>query len=189
MNNLTSEKIDADIGILLDGFSLNKRHIPSPLTLLRLSMVIPLISICLSLLSMLIIYISDEYVEHSVIGYINYLFSDGWIVVLPTMGISAFFSFMTYNNLAMYKAVPKSLRENSLLIGHLKAVAKRTVALFLSLMLLASLFSGHYSRAAFAIPLLEFVMFFGVNLVIGSEINRLGAGAVLEKISNLIKKI
>lgn len=189
MNNLTAERIDADINILLDGFSSNKRHIPSPLTLLRISILIPFISICLSFFSILLIYLSDKYVEQSFIGYFYYLLSDGWIVILPTLGIGGFFSLMTYNNLTMYEAIPKCLREKSLLIKHLKSVTKRTIYFFIALMLLASILSIYYSRAAFAIPALEFAMFFGISVVIGSEVNRLGAGIALEKISNLIKKI
>lgn len=189
MSNLTVDKIDADIAGLMNGFGFDSRPIPSLFSLLRLSLFIPLLSAFFSLISILSIYLFYKGSDSSFGGYFSYLLSDGWIVVIPTVVIGLFFSFMTYNSLIMYMSVPKELRDKSVILGHLKKVACRTASAFLLLMLLTALLSGTYSRLAFAIPLLELVMFFAINLVVGSEINRLGAGLALEKISNLIKKI
>jgi hypothetical protein len=189
MNNLTFDKIDADISYLMDGVSTHNNHVPSPFTLLKLSMVVPFASVFFTLISMLTIYVFYKGDDATFSGYFSYLLSDGWVVLVPTIVIGMFFSFMAYNNLIMYMSVPKGLREKSIILKHLRIVVYRTAKIFMLLMLAAALVSGFYSRLAFAIPLLEVMTFFGVNIVVSAEINRLGAGIALEKISKLISKI
>lgn len=79
--------------------------------------------------------------------------------------------------------------KKSLLFSHLRKIVFRTVFFFLTMMLVSVILSSFISWFAFGVPALEFAMLFIVNLIIGMEINRLGAGLALEKISNLIKKI
>jgi len=71
----------------------------------------------------------------------------------------------------------------------LRRISKRTVCVFLLLMLVSTILSVFKSWAALAVPALEFALLFAINMVVGAEINRLGAGLALEKISTLIKKI
>jgi len=89
----------------------------------------------------------------------------------------------------MYMAVPEDARRKSILLSHLKKIAQRTVMIFLTLMVIATVCSSVINWLAFGIPLLLFILLFAVNLVVGAEINRLGAGIALEKISKLINKI
>jgi hypothetical protein len=86
-------------------------------------------------------------------------------------------------------AVPKNVREKSVILLHLKKIVQRTVSVFAFLMFFAALASSYVSWAVLAIPVLMMVLFFSVNIIVSSEINRLGAGIALEKVSSLLKKI
>lgn len=189
MNNLTMANVDADISMLMDGFSSDKRFIPSVSKLLKISTFTPFLAGVLSFISVIAVYFSVYQERASLKGFWDFFTSEGWVVVAPTVIVGLLFSFMTYTNLMVYMTVPDSLRNKSIILNHLKKVAQRTVTVFLMLMALSALLSGVYSWMAFAIPGLLFILFFAVNLVVGAEINRLGAGLALKKISELINKI
>jgi len=191
MSNFTRAEIDADIAMLTNKISLGGRIIPSNSDLLKKCFFIPIVSIFLSVFSTWVLYFIDssKYSYISSEGYANYLVSEGWVVIVPTAIIGLFFSFMVYNNLIMYLTLSEELRENSLVLRRLRKVVKRTVALLLVIMLISAILSGFISWLAFGVPAAELALFFIVNLVVGMEINRLGAGLALEKISSVIKKI
>lgn len=191
MSNFTRTEIDADMAMLTDKISSGGRVIPSSSELLKKSSFVPAISILLSLASIFVLYFigSMKYSYISSQSFFDYLISEGWVIVVPTMVVGVFFSLMTYNNLIMYLTLSEDVRGNSLILIHLRRVVQRTVVFFLSLMVLSTILSGFISWLAFGIPALEFALLFIVNLAVGMEINRLGAGLALEKISNLLKKI
>lgn len=189
MNTITVADVNADVSMLMGSFSEEARVIPSSAALFKISTAVPLIAFVLSIFSDIIGYISLDRSESSLNGLYNYFLSDGWAVLVPTAIIGLLFTFMTYNNLMMYMAVPEAARRQSVILSHLKKIVKRTVKLFLALMIIATVFSSVINWLAFAIPLLLFILLFAVNLVVGAEINRLGAGIALEKISKLINKI
>jgi len=191
MSNFTRAEVDADIAMLTNKFSSGIRIIPSNSDLFKKCFFIPAIAFFLSCVSTLVFYFvsSIKYKYAYSDGYINFLTSEGWVVLVPTLIVGVLFAFMTYNNLIMYMAVPEDIRRKSVILSHLRKLVKRTVALFLILMVSSALLSGLIPWLAFAIPALLFALLFAISLVVGSEINRLGAGLALEKISNLIKKI
>ncbi|MES4615579.1 hypothetical protein V2154_23825 [Ewingella sp. CoE-038-23] len=191
MSNFTRAEVDADIAMLTNKFSSGIRIIPSNSDLFKKCFFIPVIAFFLSCVSTLVFYFvsSIKYKYAYSDGYINFLTSEGWVVIVPTVIVGVLFAFMTYNNLIMYMAVPEDIRRKSVILSHLRKLVKRTVALFLILMVFSALLSGLIPWLAFAIPALLFALLFAISLVVGSEINRLGAGLALEKISNLIKKI
>ncbi|MGF6477309.1 type III secretory pathway component EscU [Pantoea dispersa] len=189
MTNFTMAKVDADVSMLMDSLSSSHRLIPSSFQLLRLSLVVPAISLIAALMSDVIGYVSLFGSQSSLEGYYYYLLSDGWAVMIPTVIIGLLFAFMTYNNLMLYMAIPESTRHASLILSHLRKIAKRTVTMFLLLMFVAAFLSLFKSWVSLVIPALEFILLFVLNMIIGAEISRLGAGLALEKISHLIKKI
>ncbi|ORM90093.1 hypothetical protein HA50_26340 [Pantoea cypripedii] len=189
MSNFTMTKVDDDVSMLIESLSSSNRLIPSSLRLLKLSFVVPAIALIAAFMSDVIGYASLSDSQFSLQGYYFYFLSDGWAVVVPTLLIGLLFAFMTYNNLMLYMAVPENARRNSLVLSHLRKIAKRTVNVFLLLMFVSAILSVFKAWAALAIPALEFALLFAVNMIVGAEINRLGAGLALEKISNLIKKI
>lgn len=188
MANLTTAQVNADITMLTNGFSSGERIIPSNSSLIKTSFFIPAISVFLSLLSTVSVYLPGS-ASKSMEGYFEFLVSDGWIVVLPTAIVGMLFALMTYNNMIMYMSIPKHVRETSLILSHLKKIAKKTIILFLVLMCVSTVLAGFNSWFAFGVTALEVVFFFTINIAIGAEINRLGAGLALEKISSIIKKI
>lgn len=189
MTNLTMADVDTDVSMLMGSFRSNERHIPSLGRLLKISASIPLLAISLSILSDINGYLSLYHLRASFSGYYYYFLSDGFAVVVPTVLIGLLFLFMTYNNLMIYMAMPEDVRRKSVILSHIRKIVKRTVTLFLVLMILSALLSGLTPWFAFAIPALLLALLFAVNLVVSSEINRLGAGLALDKISKLIKKI
>lgn len=191
MSNFTKAEIDADITMLTDKISAGGRIIPSNSDLLKKCFFIPTVSIFLSLISTWVLYFTDslKYSYISSEGYANYIVSEGWVVLVPTAIIGLLFSFMAYNNLIMYLTLSEELRKNSLILNHLRKVVQKTVVFFLVIMILSAILSGFVSWLAFGVPAAELALFFIVNLVVGMEMNRLGAGLALEKISNLIKNI
>ncbi|MEG3126671.1 hypothetical protein SC171_16640 [Pantoea cypripedii] len=191
MSNFTKADIDADIAMLTDKISAGGRIIPSNSDLLKKCFFIPVVSIFLSLISTWVLYFIDslKYSYISSEGYANYLVSEGWVVLVPTAIIGLLFSFMAYNNLIMYLTLSEELRKKSLILNHLRKVVQKTVVFFLVIMILSAILSGFVSWLAFGVPAAELALFFIVNLVVGMEMNRLGAGLALEKISNLIKNI
>lgn len=189
MSKLTTAMVDADISMLMGSLNSKNRVIPSSIRLLKLSFAVPAISILAAFLSDIIGYMRLYGSQSTLEGYCSYFLSDGWAVVLPTVIIGLLFAFMTYNNLIMYMAVPDDARRNSLILSHLRDMARRTVMLFIFLMFVSVALSYFTSWIAFAIPGLEFSLLIVVSLVVGMEINRLGAGLALEKVSNLLKKI
>jgi amino acid transporter len=189
MNNLTLSDVNADISMLMEGFSSDNRHVPSVAHSLKISFSIPLVAVFFSMVSVLIVYFSIYSGRSSLNGLVDFILSDGWAVVVPTAIVGFFFALLTYSNLLVYFAVPEDIRNKSFILNHLKKVASRTVTAFIMLMAVATVFSVFSPWFAVGIPLNLFLLLFAVNLVVGSEINRLGAGLALEKISNLIKKI
>jgi len=189
MENLTVAKINADISMITDGFSSGDRVIPSPAKLLKASVLVPAIAVVLSFLSILTVYVSVYGSEISLAGYWEYLISEGWAVILPTALVGVFFSFMIYGNLVVYLTVPKGVRAKSILFSHIRKLAQRTVAIFIILMIFAALLAGLKPWLAFGVPALEVALLFVLNLVIGAEVNRLGVGLLIEKLSTLIKSI
>ncbi|QKJ89287.1 hypothetical protein PMPD1_4389 (plasmid) [Paramixta manurensis] len=191
MANFTKAEIDADMAILTDKLSSGDRVIPSSSDLLKKCFFIPVISVVLSFVSTMIFYLVDSqrYPDVYSEGFLKFLTSDGWVVVVPTAIIGLFFSLMTYNNLIAYLTIPENVRQSSLILSHLKRVVKRTITFFLVFMLLSTISSGFISWMAFGVPASELALFFIVNIVVGMEVNRIGSGLALEKISSLIKKI
>ncbi|KMV67975.1 hypothetical protein WB66_23245 [bacteria symbiont BFo1 of Frankliniella occidentalis] len=189
MKNLMTADVRADLTMLMERFSAQEMNIPSVSASLKLSAIIPFLAVFLSFVSASAVYFLGYNPEMSVRGFADYFLSDGWVFVVPTLIVGLVFSFMTYNNVMLYLAIPERVRDRSLVIQHLKKVAKRTIKIFLILMLVATILSGYSSWFAFSITGLLFAQLFIVNLVIGAEINRLGAGIVVEKISNLVSKI
>lgn len=191
MGYFTKTEVDADIAMLADKLSSGGRIIPSSSDLLKKCFFIPGVSLVLSLVSTWVFYFADSlrYKDLYSEGFFNFLISEGWIVIAPTVIIGLFFSLMTYNNLIMYLTISEDVRQKSLVLSHLKKVVKRTVVFFLGVMLLSTILCGFVPWFAFGVPASEFALFFIVNIVVGMEINRLGAGVALEKVSNLLKKI
>ena len=189
MQNLTVADVNADISMLMEGFSSDKRIVPSSSHLLKMSVTLPLTAISLSFLSAVIIFLTGYKVELTLLSFFDYFLSDGWIFVAPTIVVGLLFSLMTYNNIMLYLAVPEDIRQKSLLLSHFKLLAKRTILLFLKLMVAAIFLSGVSTWFAFAISGLLFALLFIVSLIVGSEINRLGVGIVVDKISSLVKSI
>lgn len=188
MSNFTMAKVDDDVSMLIESLSSSHRLIPSSLQLLMLSFVVPVISLIAAFMSDVIGYASLSGSQLSLQGYYFYFLSNGWAVIVPPLLIGLLFAFMTYNNIMLYMAVPEDTRRNSLVLSHLRKVAKRAVNFFLLLMFTSEILSVIKAWAALAIPALEFALLFAVNMIVGAEINRLGADLTLEKISNLIKR-
>lgn len=189
MGNLSVSEINADISMITGSFSSDHRVIPSPSKVFRVSLLFPMLAVMLSFVSISMVYMSFYSDINSIYGYWDYFLSEGWAVTVPTAIIGLVFAFMTYNNIIMYMAIPEDVREKSLIFSHLRKVIKRTFVFFVGLMILSVILSGFISWFAFGIPALEFALFLVLNMIVGMEINRLGAGLALEKISNLIKKI
>jgi hypothetical protein len=191
MSQFTKAEIDADMAILTEKLASGHTVIASASDLLKKSFFIPALSILLSLVNTWTFYYinSLKYKYAYAEGYIHFLTTDGLIVVIPTVIVGVIFSIMAYNNLLLYLAIPDDVRKKSLLFIHLRKIVFRTISFFLAFMFLSVILSSFISWFAFGVPVLEFALLFVVNLVVGMEINRLGAGLALEKISTLIKKI
>ncbi|WP_455865473.1 hypothetical protein [Pantoea agglomerans] len=189
MNNLTVSDINADVSMLMESFKSDDRNIPSPVKIFKVSITVPVIALFFSFISILSVYLT-VYTERATLdGFFEYVISEGWAVVVPTVIIGLFILSMTYNNIMMYMSIPKEVRVKSIILSHLRKITKRTVTAFMLLMLIASLLTTFSFWLAFAIPALECVFLFAVSLIVSAEINRLGAGIALEKISKLISKI
>ncbi|MFD3227291.1 hypothetical protein [Rahnella aceris] len=189
MKGFIASDISADLSMLMDGFSTDKRIVPSATISLKLSAVIPVASLIMSFTSALIVYFAGYNPELTLQAFIDYFLNDGWVFVAPTLIVGILFTLMSYNNLIVYLAIPESIRRRSVVMTHLRKVTKRTIGFFLILMLVATFLSGYSTWFAFSITGLLFSLLFIVNIIVGSEINRLGAGLAIEKISKLVKKI
>jgi hypothetical protein len=189
MGNFTVEQVEADVNYLMDSLDSNKRLIPSPSVLLKKASSIPLLSVALSFISTAVFYFSAAWNEKTITGYMHFLATEGWAVVVPTAIIGLFFVLLTYNKLLMYLTLPKDVRNKSIILQHLHKVTSRTITLFIFLMVCSVLLAAMSPWFSFAIPALLLIMMFAMGIAIGSEVSRLGSGMALEKISNLIKKI
>jgi len=189
MGNLTVEQVEADVDYLMDSLGSNKRLIPSPSVLLRTTSSIPLLSVVLSFISTVVFYFSADWTEKTTAGFLHFLATEGWVVILATAIIGLFFMLLTYNKVLMYFTLPEDVRNKSTILQHLNKVASRTVNLFVFLMMCSAALAAISPWFTFAIPALLLFMMFTVGIIISSEVNRLGSGMALDKISNLIKKI
>ena len=174
---------------LINGFDAESTRIPPVREIFKISAVVPLCSLVICLVGLFSVFFGVKGNDHDLYGYFNYLISDGWIVVLPTIIIGLFFFLMSYNNVIPFLMIPKKNTEDSIVIQHLLGLVRKTILIFLTLMLLSSLVACFYPILAFSVPVLELVLFFAINIVVGSEINRLGAAFAFEKIAKLMKKI
>ncbi|MCM2447854.1 MULTISPECIES: hypothetical protein [unclassified Rahnella] len=189
MGNLTVEQVEADVNYLMDSLDSNKRLIPSSSVLLKKVSLIPLLSVVLSFISTVVFYFSAEWNEKTITGYMHFLATEGWAVVVPTTIIGLFFVLLTYNKLLMYLTLPDDVRNKSIILQHLHKVTSRIISLFIFLMVCSGVLAAMSPWFCFAIPALLLVMMFAMGIVIGSEVSRLGSGMALEKISKLVKNI
>ncbi|PIJ48161.1 hypothetical protein BOM23_24125 [Erwinia sp. OLMDLW33] len=189
MSNFTIAKINADISMLMESLSASERLIPSSGRLLKLSLLVPTTALIAAFISDIIGYTCLLGSQASLRGYYSYFLSDGWAIVIPTFIIGLLFAAMTYNNLTLYMVVPEHARRKSLILRHLRKIAKRTVGVFIFLMIGSAILSGFKAWYGLAIPALEFALLFTINIIIGAEINRLGVGIAVEKMSKLISNI
>ncbi|HAU5565808.1 TPA: hypothetical protein JD264_18625 [Serratia fonticola] len=189
MKGFLASDISADLSMILDGFSQDERIVPSALDIFKLSALMPIVSLLLSFISLSLVYFSGYKPALNLNGFMEYFLSDGWVFLAPTIVVGMVFMLMAYNNMTLYLTIPEETRARSLVIEHLKKLAYRIVIFFATLMLISTFLSCYSTWFAFGVPALEFALLFAVNMVVGVEINRLGAGLVIEKISNLIKKI
>ena len=188
MTFLVSE-INSDANKLLESLSLSNREIPSYSEVLKGCLFFPLISIFCCILSNASISASFVVDGNFFITFRDELLSDGWFVFIPTAVIGFIVFILSYNNVVFFLSIPKAAREESIIISHLMRVFKRVTLIFVMLSLLSAFFSGLYPRLSFAIPAIEFIYFFVVSFFVASELNRLGAGFLLNKVSGIIKKI
>ncbi|NIG16232.1 hypothetical protein [Pantoea sp. Cy-640] len=189
MGNLTVEKLEADVNFLINSLDSSKRLIPSLSELLKKTSSIPLIAVALSFFSTVVFYFSSAWNEKTVAGYMHFFGTEGWVVVVPTAIIGLFFILLTYSKVTMYLTLPEDVRTESIILQHLCKVTSRTAFIFIFLMFCSVVLAALSPWFTFAIPALLLIMMFAMGIIIGSEINRLGSGMALEKISSLIKKI
>lgn len=189
MKGLFASDVSADLAMLMEGFSMDKRIVPSVSDSFKLSAKIPLLAVFMSFLSALIVFLTGYNPVLTLNALADYFLSDGWVFIVPTLVVGLLFTFMAYNNLLLYLAIPESFRKRSLVVKQLRKVVKRTVGFFVLLMVISTLLSFYSTWFAFAVPGLLFCMLFIINLVVGAEISRLGAGIAVDKISKLISKI
>lgn len=189
MQVLNGENIMSDISSLMDGVSSIKAEIPPVGKVLKASLLLPAFTFIASILSSISYYYSNKYSHLRYNGLSDYFFSDGWVFVAPTLVVGFVFFVMAYNNVLLYMSVPKLLRDGSIILLHIKGIALKAAFLFLALIGMLTLSSSFFHFALYLIPAIEFIFIFIVNMVIGMEINRLGVGFVLEKLTSAIKKI
>lgn len=189
MNNLTAADIDADILMISNSLKAGIRYVPSSSELMIKSATIPFISLILSLMSTIIFYVSSDKEDASIQGFWDFFVTEGWYLIIITMAVGAFFFLIAYNNILTYMTIPKEVRTKSLILRHLSGLAFNCLKVFVFLLVCSAFLSGFSPWFAIAIPALMLVLLFVVSGVIGAEINRLGAGFALEKISKLISKI
>lgn len=189
MKGFMSSDISADLSMLMEGFASHERIVPSASISLKLSVAIPMATLILNIISTSLVYFSGYNPELTLHDFIGYFFTVGWVFVTPTLIVGFLFTLITYKSISLYLAVPENIRKRSLVIQHLRKVTQKIIAFFLILMLIATLLSGYSAWFAFSIAGLLFSLLCIVKLIVGSEINRLGVGLLIEKISNLVKKI
>ncbi|AUV04984.1 TPA: hypothetical protein QHO27_004403 [Klebsiella pneumoniae subsp. pneumoniae] len=189
MANLTAVQVETDVDLLMSCLAANHREIPSAASLMKRSSALPLFAAMLSFFSCVIFYVSFHKEQSSVEGFLNFFTYQGWYLVAITTGIGLFVFLMTYNNQITYLSLPSDVRNKSLIVSHLGKIVRKSVITFCSLMIVSSLLSGISVWFALAVPALLLALFVVTSIVVSSEINRLGAGLALEKISSLIKKI
>ncbi|TPG56811.1 hypothetical protein [Ewingella americana] len=189
MGNLTAAQIEADVNFLINGLDTEHRQIPSPTELMKRSAAIPFFSVLLSILSTVIFYASFDKDDASIKGFIIFLISEGWYLLAITAAVGLLVFLMTYNNQLTYMSLPLEVRSNSLLVSHLAKIVRKSIITFCTLMIISCLLSGLSAWFAIAVPVLLLSLFIVSSILVSFEINRLGAGLALEKISKLIKNI
>lgn len=189
MANLTTAQVEADVDLLMDCLGAKYREIPSAASLLKRSSALPLFAVVLSVLSNLVFYYSFYKEDATISGFLSFFVSEGWYLIAITAGIGLFVFFMVYNNQLTYLSLPSNVRNKSLIVSHVSKIVRKSVVAFCSLMIVSSLLSGISVWFALAVPALLLALFVVTSILVSAEINRLGAGMALEKISSLIKKI
>ncbi|MGP9437891.1 hypothetical protein EEAAV_27335 (plasmid) [Rahnella aceris] len=189
MGNLTAAQIEADVNFLINGLNANHRQIPSAMELMKRSAAIPFFTVLLSILSTVIFYASFDKDDASIKGFVSFLLSEGWYLLAITTVVGLLVFLMTYNNQLTYMSLPLEVRNNSLLVSHLTRIVRKLIITFCTLMIVSSLLSGLSAWFAIALPVLLLSLFIVSSILVSFEINRLGAGLALEKISQLIKNI
>jgi len=189
MGNFTAAQVEADVSLLMNCLESNQRQIPSATALMKRSAAIPFFSAVLSILSSVVFYVSLYKEDSSIDGFMSFFFSEGWYLLAITAGVGLLVFLMTYNNQLAYMSLPSEVRTKSLIVSHLAKIVRKSVGLFCGLMIISSVLSGVSVWFAIAVPALLLSQFVVASILVSAEINRLGAGLALEKISNLIKKI
>lgn len=183
-------RIKEDVTMVLNSFNAVNRTVPSIKQILKISAAIPMIAISLSIIN--VIWFFTFYSESLSFGreyYLSEILGGFLYVTIPTFVIGMLLFVMLYNNAILYLSIPEKAREESLLISHIRSVVKRISIGFITLNVFFILFSGVAPILVYATPLSTFLLLFTFGLVVSAEINRLGIGPVMVKLSELVKKI
>lgn len=190
MSKLTVKDVNEDLNMLLSCFGEQSRDIPSFGDIASKSVLVPLVSVCASIIGVVFFYASGL-IRHpdTVDNFGVFFFNEGWYPVAASAVVGLLFFAMCYTNLTLYVTIPQEVREKSVLVQHMVKLVRKSVMTFFILIGLAACFTALEPALIFAIPVGTFIFLFVINIVISLEINRLGMGPALEKLSALVKKI
>ncbi|MEA9392707.1 hypothetical protein SJI19_19565 [Acerihabitans sp. TG2] len=190
MSELSVRGVNEDLSLLVNSLSDSDKLIPSFVEIAKRSMVIPCFSIALSFIGVVNFYLS--LMAERAISLSNFrvfFWEEGWYPVAASVVVGLLFFIMSYTNLTLYMTIPSDIRNKSLVMKHIRGLIKKTILIFISLICLVTVFTGVVPALTFAVPGITFVFLFAINIVVSVEVNRLGMGPMMEKISKLIKKI
>lgn len=183
-------RIKEDVTMILNSFNTADRTAPSIKQILKISIFIPLIAISLSIINVICFFtFNSKSLKFGVEHYLSEIFGGLLYATLPTVVVGLLLFVMIYNNAILYLSIPEGVREQSLLIGHIRNVVKRILMGFVTINVIFILLSGMAPILVFATPLTTFLLLFTFGLVVSAEINRLGMGPVMDKLSGLVKKV
>lgn len=118
MSQFTKAEIDADMTMLTQKIASGSTVIASSSDLLKKAFFIPALSLLLSLVNTWTFYYinSLRYKYAYSEGYIDFLTSDGLVVIIPTVVVGIIFSIMAYNNLLLYLSIPEDVRKKIFIV-------------------------------------------------------------------------
>lgn len=182
-------RVREDVTMILNSFNANNMVIPSIKQILKISTFLPLVAIALSILNVMFFFtfhseslsFGREYYWDEVLGGLLY-------AALPTVIVGFLLFVMFYNNAVLYLSIPEDTRNKSLLIRHIRTVVKRISIGFIALNVIFILFAGMAPILVFATPLSTFLLLFTFGFVVSAEVNRLGMGPIMDKLSEIVRK-
>lgn len=188
---ITQNDVGNDIKMITDSLSDKNRPLIAPVAALKIAMLWP--GLCLlGYLSAFVWIISTSVPVYDVYGDPVSIFRDysfGFVFTGLAVVFGLAFGAGLYGPALFYLTIPEVIREQSLIISHMKNLAKKLGVFFILCNFSLALAACFYRELMVASPFLLMFSFIIMQGILSAEMTRYGIAPLMKKMVSLARKI